>query len=80
MMLLSNGHQREKTRSRNGTDYLNSRLTGHEAPTPKADAADRVNDGAQHHYGFGGLDLLRPFDLVALVAGLIRKTSRPFFI
>jgi len=61
---------------RNGTDWLDSRLSGHEAPTPKADAADRVNDGARHHYGFGGLDLLRPFGLVALLAGLIRKTSR----
>ena len=47
-----------------------------EAPAPKADAAERVNDGGRHHYGFGGLDLLRPFGLVALLAGLIRKTSR----
>ena len=57
--------------SRNGTDWWDSRLSGHEGPTPKADAADRVNDGACHHYGFGGLDLLRPFGLVALLAGLI---------
>src|SRR6476661_6440900 len=59
-----------------GTDWWDSRLSGHEAPTPKADAADRANDDACHHYGFGDLDLLWLFGLVALLAGLIRKTSR----
>jgi hypothetical protein len=52
-------------------DYL-----GHEALTPKVDATGRVNDGTRHHYGLGGLDLLRPFGLVVLLAGLNRKTSR----
>jgi len=61
---------------RNGTDWLDHRLSVHEAPTPKADAADRANDCARRHYGFGGLDLLRPLGLVALLAELIRKTSR----
>ena len=48
---------------RNGTDRLDSRSSGHEAPTPKADAADRLNDGSRRHYGLGGLDFLRPFDI-----------------
>jgi hypothetical protein len=46
-------------------------ISSHEAPTPKADAADQVYDDTRHHYGFGGLNLLRPFGMVAFLAGLI---------
>ena len=59
---------------RNGTDWLDRRLSGHEAPTPRANATDRVDDGARH--SIGGLDLLRTFGLVARLAGLIRKRSQ----
>jgi hypothetical protein len=48
---------------------------GHEAPTLKAEAADQGYDDACHHYGFGGLNLLRPFGLVAFLAGLTQKIS-----
>jgi hypothetical protein len=41
----------------------------------KAEAAEQGYDDACHHYGFGSLNLLRPFGLVAFLAGLTQKNS-----